>query len=181
MAEIKNSFLKSKMNKDLDDRLIPNGEYRDAQNISVGKSEDDGIGALETVLGNTLVPNTTLGIADLKVIGSHTDKGNNRMFVFLTDSINNHFIYQLTEPDNYIQLVTGAFLNFSQSNLITGISLIENLLFFTDNRNQPRKINVEKAAKNSDYYNDESQISVAKYNPYEPINLLKKVKAIAGT
>ena len=53
MAEIKNSFLRSKMNKDLDDRLIPNGEYRDAQNISVGKSEDDDIGALETVLGNT--------------------------------------------------------------------------------------------------------------------------------
>ena len=38
------------MNKDLDDRLIPNGEYRDADNISVGKSEDDDIGALETVL-----------------------------------------------------------------------------------------------------------------------------------
>ena len=49
MAEIKNSFLKSKMNKDLDDRLIPNGEYRDANNISVGKSEDDDIGALENV------------------------------------------------------------------------------------------------------------------------------------
>ena len=54
MAEIKNSFLKSKMNKDLDDRLIPNGEYRDANNISVGKSEDSDIGALETILGNSL-------------------------------------------------------------------------------------------------------------------------------
>ena len=87
------------MNKDLDDRLIPNGEYRDAHNISVGKSEDDDIGALETILGNTLVPNTTLGIANLKVIGTHTDKGNNRMFVFLTDNTplvpgTNHFIYQ---------------------------------------------------------------------------------------
>ena len=28
--EIKNTFLKSKMNKDLDDRILPNGEYRDA-------------------------------------------------------------------------------------------------------------------------------------------------------
>ncbi len=57
MAEIKNSFLQSKMNKDLDDRLIPNGEYRDAQNISVGKSEADDIGALETILGNELSTN----------------------------------------------------------------------------------------------------------------------------
>jgi hypothetical protein len=31
MAEAKNTFLKSKMNKDLDDRILPNGEYRDAQ------------------------------------------------------------------------------------------------------------------------------------------------------
>ena len=39
MAEIKNSFLKSKMNKDLDDRILTNGEYRDANNISVGRSD----------------------------------------------------------------------------------------------------------------------------------------------
>jgi len=55
MAEVKNSFLKSKMNQDLDDRLIPNGEYRYANNISVGKSETDDIGALKNVLGNELL------------------------------------------------------------------------------------------------------------------------------
>ena len=59
MPEIKNTFLASKMNKDLDDRLIPNGEYRDAQNISVGKSEDDDIGSLESILGNACVTNFT--------------------------------------------------------------------------------------------------------------------------
>jgi hypothetical protein len=31
MAEVKNAFLKSKMNKDLDSRLVPAGEYRDAK------------------------------------------------------------------------------------------------------------------------------------------------------
>ena len=70
MAEIKNSFLKSKMNKDLDDRLIPNGEYRDAINISVGNSEEDDIGALETILGNKPMSDTNLGITDLEVLGS---------------------------------------------------------------------------------------------------------------
>ena len=39
MAEVKISFLKSKMNKDLDSRLVPNGEYRDAVNVQVIKSE----------------------------------------------------------------------------------------------------------------------------------------------
>ena len=41
MAEIKNTFLKSKMNTDLDDRLLPSGEYRGATNIAVSKSEGD--------------------------------------------------------------------------------------------------------------------------------------------
>ncbi len=39
MAEIQNNFIKSKMNKDLDDRLVPSGEYRDALNIAISRSE----------------------------------------------------------------------------------------------------------------------------------------------
>ena len=54
MAESKNTFLKSKMNKDLDNRLMPPGEYRDAQNISISRSEDSDVGASENVLGNEL-------------------------------------------------------------------------------------------------------------------------------
>ena len=33
MPEIKNTFTQGKMNKDLDERIIPSGEYRDALNI----------------------------------------------------------------------------------------------------------------------------------------------------
>ena len=53
MAEVKNAFIKSKMNKDLDDRLIPSGEYRDALNVQVSKSESSDVGALENVIGNS--------------------------------------------------------------------------------------------------------------------------------
>ena len=55
MAEVKNAFIKSKMNKDLDARLIPQGEYRDAVNIQVSKSEGPDVGALENVLGNQML------------------------------------------------------------------------------------------------------------------------------
>ena len=55
MASFKNIFIKSKMNKDLDDRLLPQGEYRNAVNIQVSKSESEDVGALENVLGNELV------------------------------------------------------------------------------------------------------------------------------
>ena len=173
MAEIKNSFLRSKMNKDLDDRLIPNGEYRDAQNISVGKSEADDIGALETVLGNTLA--TNFGLSGFEVIGYKAIDNTNTIIVFLTNNTD-HYIYSYTPNTTPVLLVSGAFLNFSTSYPISGISVIEELLFWTDNFNQPRKINITTAtAFPNTYYREENHISVAKYNPYQPIGLLSKL------
>ena len=205
MAEIKNTFLKSKMNKDLDDRLIPNGEYRDAQNISVGKSEDADVGALENIIGNSSVTeNLPAGYdSTCEIIGYFSDSTNNKIITFVTNykdpnpssptylSVANTYspsdgfplagnyqshicIYDQDNP-SYSIIVSGDFLNFSTTNKVLGVSLIENLLFFTDNRNQPRKININSAINNSNYYNTEDTISVAKYNPYEAISLLKKV------
>ena len=57
MPEVKNTFLKSKMNKDLDARILPNGEYRDAQNVNISKSEGDDVGSLENVLSNIQISN----------------------------------------------------------------------------------------------------------------------------
>ena len=173
MAEIKNSFLRSKMNKDLDDRLIPNGEYRDAQNISVGKSEADDIGALETVLGNTL--QTNFGLSGFEVIGYKAIDNTNTIIVFLTNNTD-HYIYSYTPNTSPVLLVSGAFLNFSTSYPISGVSVIEELLFWTDNFNQPRKINITTATTfPNTYYREENHISVAKYNPYQPIGLLSKL------
>ena len=192
MAEIKNSFLRSKMNKDLDDRLVPNGEYRDAQNISVGKSEDDDIGALETVLGNTeKVFTITPSLPDdIHIIGYTTDEYKDTIYVFATNyvdaypnttptvapSTNRCIIYSWTPltPNTAKVIADGVFLNFSTTNPIQA-SLIEDLLFFTDNRNQPRKVNINQIAS---YYTNEVQISVAKYNPWKAISLIKKTSSI---
>jgi len=193
--EIKNTFLKSKMNKDLDDRILPNGEYRDARNISVGRSEDNDVGALENIIGNDLVTGTDIGDG-LTVIGIHTNNATDQIFVFLTDytdpntfqptnapSTSKHYIYVYNNSTQaYTKLVEGEFLNFSTTNNILGINLIESLLFWTDNRNQPRKINIglanQAAGSRSiptQYYTQEHQISVAKYNPYQSIKLYNRI------
>lgn len=193
--EIKNTFLKSKMNKDLDDRILPNGEYRDARNISVGRSEGSDVGALENIIGNDLVTGTNVG-NDLTIIGIYAENSIDTLFVFLTDytdpnplnptnapSTSNHYIYSYNNiSGEYTLLVQGEFLNFSKTNRIIGINLVENLLFWTDNRNQPRKINVDLAiafeiggiASGEDYYVSEHQISVAKYNPYQSIKMYNR-------
>jgi hypothetical protein len=189
------------MNKDLDDRLLPNGEYKDARNISVGRSEDSDVGALENVIGNNLVTGTDIGNG-LTIIGIENSNSTDELFVFLTDytdpnptsptnapATSNHYIYVYNSlSGSYTKLVQGEFLNFSKTNRIIGINLIENLLFWTDNRNQPRKINVNLAITfsplegNEDYYRSEHQISVAKYNPYQTIELYNRadLQVLAG-
>lgn len=202
--EIKNTFLKAKMNKDLDDRIIPNGEYRDALNVSVGRSEADNVGAVENIIGNSLITQTDLG--DIEIIGQLVDSSNDRVFVFLTDYSDpnpenptdapfgtQHYIYVFnTRSGDYTKLVQGEFLNFSTTNRIIGVNLIESLLFWTDDRNQPRKININLAStivqsgrsssndEDTEYYTEEHQISVAKYSPYQPINLVNKLRVVAS-
>ena len=155
------------MNKDLDDRLLPPGEYRDAQNIQISKSEGSDVGVVQNVKGNTRA-HSSLGLnsADI-VIGNFFDEKNDRIIFFITDGANHSIRLYKTSDDSVSILCQGAFLNFSTSNLITGINLIEDLLFWTDYRNQPRMLNVETALASSSYYNSEDLISVAKFSPYE--------------
>ena len=62
MPEIKHHFRAGRMNKDLDERLIPNGEYRDAQNIEIVTSEGSDIGSIQNSLGNTLINGKKLNV-----------------------------------------------------------------------------------------------------------------------
>ena len=190
------------MNKDLNDRLIPNGEYRDGLNISVGKSESDDIGALETILGNVEITATDLSATpisapDMKVIGYITNENKSIVYIFATNytditgplyqtgpnlitSDKRCIIYSwdLSSENVITILVDNIFLNFSTTNPIQA-SIIEDLLFFTDNRNQPRKINTTQTS--GTYYTNESQISVAKYSPYEAISLVKKTTSTVAS
>jgi len=193
MAEIKNTFIKSRMNSDLDARLLPNNEYRTARNIAVSQSEGEGVGSLETVLGNVLLEDFLDTDCNAKIIGHYCDDNQGDIYVFLTDYID-------TSPSNLsntapitatcqiwvknintaqkTKLVEGSFLNFSLNSPITGVNIIEDLLFWTDNRNQPRKINTKQAnttqSSTPTYYINEDQISVAKYYPLDPILLYQE-------
>jgi hypothetical protein len=188
MPEIQNIFVKSKMNQDLDDRLVPKGEYRKAINIAISRSEGSDVGTVQNALGNSLISATEISdIQNLDVIGYYIDQSQNDIYVFLTDYVDssssgvanfapstaNCFIYRYNTISNlYTKLVEGYYLNFSKNSPVMGVNILEGLLFFTDNRNQPRKINVSTAATDSFYYNNEDKISVAKYYPYTPINLI---------
>jgi hypothetical protein len=173
MPEIKHTFLEGKMNKSLDDRLVPEGEYRDAFNIEVTTDIDGSgdIGTLRKIKGNTALNTAdTYFTGTAETIGSFFDDKNNNIYYFVTDG-SKHKIYRYnTSTQQNDTIAQGTYLNFSKNYLITGINIIDNFLFWTDDLNAPRRINLSKIATSASYYHDltdETKVSVAKYSPYK--------------
>ena len=159
MAKLQRTFLQGKMNKDLDERLIPNGQYRDAQNIQVSTSEGSDVGAVENMLGNTLQnlrstgpdvfwPRTPgpFGLTNPVCIGVVKDPQNEKIYWFLSaaDSSTDAIVEydQVTKIIAPIIVDVNGVLNFNKLNLITGVNILEGLLYWTDDRNEPRRINI---------------------------------------
>jgi hypothetical protein len=145
MPELKNLFIKGKMNKDLDERLVPQGEYRDALNVSVSYSEGSDVGALQNILGNTERNGGLSFPAGATCIGTVRDTENDKVYWFGT-SATADYIAELDPSDNSVDIIlcdTGSILNFSTSNLITGVAVLDGILYFTDDLNEPRQVDIE--------------------------------------
>ena len=88
MPEIKNQFTGGKMNKDVDERLVPKGEYRDAMNIQVSTSEGSDVGTVQNILGNSAFIGD-LGISQGSVcVGVVADEKNDALYWFVREPIN---------------------------------------------------------------------------------------------
>ena len=78
-SEIKNTFTGGRMNKDLDERLITTGEYRDAMNVQVTTSDGSDVGSLHNIMGNTQVSSID-NSDDAICIGSISDEKVNKLY-----------------------------------------------------------------------------------------------------
>ena len=143
MPEIKNVFRSGIMNKDDDERIIPNGQYRDAMNVEVATSEGSDVGTVQNILGNVRVEDVIGN--EFKCVGAIADEKNNVLYWFVTSKNLDAIIeYHDDGTVTYILIdLKGDVLKFDKSNIITGINIIDNLLFWTDNINEPKKINID--------------------------------------
>ena len=169
--ELKKTFLGGKMNKDLDQRLLSGGQYSDALNISIDTSEGSNIGSISNSLGNIKIGDVqallsgyvpAINTLNSRVIGAIAYEPLNLIYWFIS-SDNYDAIFEYNEIDNTTTQVllstkTGgnpSQLNFSQEYLITGVNYIPGhkndgaLLFWTDNLNPPRKINISRSKQYS--------------------------------
>lgn len=172
MAKIKNNFLKATVNKDFDERLTPNGQMTDAENVMVTSEDGGGVGVLKNVKGNVKV--TSLNIAGSETIGSIDDDASNRCFYFVT-SPGYDYVIQFNLSDNTTEIVlqsthgTGV-LNFDSAYRISHSDIFvsvegEDLLSWTDGLNPPRIVNIERAKTYGiDGFTDR-EISVMKPSP----------------
>ena len=187
MANTTRSFTKGRMNKSTDVRLIQDGEYIDALNVRTNSTEGNNVGSIENSLGNlsltTLryIDGTQLSI-DARAIGALEDGANERIFWFVHDpsftvgatgkldmivsfdtktSFLNYHVISVDDGGG-----VNTTLNFNPQYLITGVDLVENLLFFTDDYNAPRKIDVDASynfpVANIDQFRDESILVIKK-------------------
>ena len=83
MPEIRRNLIGGKMNKDLDERLIPDGQYRDAMNVQVTPSDGSNVGSLQNILGNSLVPGQPV-LNNAVCIASITEERSNSIYWFIT-------------------------------------------------------------------------------------------------
>ena len=80
MAKIQKNFVAGRMNKSIDERLVPQGEYIDALNVRLGSTEGTEIGAVENSKGNDLIVeleflNQPLSLS-ARCIGAYEDGAN---------------------------------------------------------------------------------------------------------
>ena len=170
MAEIEKKFLSGRMNKDVDKRLVADGEYLDAVNVSVNTSEGSTIGAAQNSLGNDLIGDISSvlaarglnSITNPIVIGALPFEAKNLIY-WLVTSDNFDGIFEYNELTGDTILILGSTigqLNFNRRHIVTGINYVYNpdgsLLFWTDGYNPPRRINI---ARCKTYNIDDPQIN----------------------
>ena len=141
MAELNHNFIKGRMNKDLDERLVPNGEYRDALNIEVSTSEGSNVGAVQTTMGNTIA-----GVGFGVCVGTIADEKNDAIYWLVSSITKDGILKYHKDPTSGTYITTPVLidsnknvLRFDPSRMITGINIIDDLMFWTDNNSEPKK------------------------------------------
>ena len=189
------------MNKVVDERLIPDGEYVDGLNIRMGSTENAEIGVIENSKGNVKL--TTLKYIDgtplsasARCIGAIDDSANETLYWFIHDSnftvgatgkldmIVSFNVYTSVLTYHVVSIDDGGgvntTLNFNPQYLITGVDIVafnvsDRLIFFTDDYNPPRFINRTRNYANPiadiDQFSAES-IMVIKKPPIEAPTVL---------
>lgn len=150
-------ILNGGMNTDQDIRSVlppfPAEDYLDSENTRLAAIDGGYYNSRVSLKGNLEVPNI-LPEGDNKCIGVYEDRVGNTLIVFNYNSNGNDGVYQYMSNGIWAELLLGD-MGFTPDILITGVDLIDGLLYWVGGRQdpvskecvgkEPRMINVAKA------------------------------------
>ena len=158
---IKPKFLSS----DQDERLGAEGMMTEALNVSISNYDEGDEGVIKNMKSNVEIePATDEGVGNNStVIGKVEDPSAGRVYFFVhSDTASESGIYYIdaasatsSSTTKYKKLLTSSLFNFTsdmfvKADIIKGTFLSssseETIIYFTDNVNPPRKVNVERAS-----------------------------------
>ena len=150
---IKNVFAYGKMNTDVDERLLPKGQYPHAKNLRVANTDSSDAGAVENPKGNEKL--TNLNLTNAVSINSFSDDSNQLIYSFITSDEKDLLIEynRLTNTTSVVLEASkpGSVLAFDPDYIITAAVKIYNgditkdLIVWTDGLNGVRCINIARA------------------------------------
>jgi len=158
-----------------DERLLEEGAMTLAQNVTISENGDGTEGVLKNVNGTEAIASSDtisklIEDQSLVVIGSVKDDQNNSIYFFTAQDSNSpsvsnrrgDAIYQYNAAtDDYKLVIRDHRLNFRPSyfikaDVINGTfgdnTSSQTILYFTDNNNPPRKINIDRALEDGSVY-----------------------------
>lgn len=156
MAIEKRSFVGG-INSDINQRMLPSTHSLNLMNCGFSISEHGRAGRVENRPGTTQISQAVVPPYGVnQCIGSATDEGTSRLIYCLWNSFGDHGIYCIdyTTPSSpivyavlYDSQVIGG-LNFSKTSRIDkNARIVGNILYFTDNDNEPRRVNIDAGIK----------------------------------
>lgn len=172
--EVKKTFGLGRMNKEVDNRLIQDGEYRHAENLRFHTNGGkDGVG--QNIKGTTLVADLTDGNSDFKCVGAYYNEDLDRLYYFLaTEDGAISKICEFNVADQTSSVIAHdntSILNLQKNGYITGIDEIDGLLYWSEWGNNPRRLNVERAKGYGLNGYTEDDIMVAVMPPLDKLKL----------
>lgn len=168
------------LNFDDTPELLPREDYSYAKNIVFGRTPGGESGSVENLLGTTALTGIDELDANSVAIGRYEDKDENASYVFFYNSTaSKNCIVKVTKDDNTVdKVIASAFLNFQSTSKITGVAKVGDLLYFTDNYNEPRLIDVTRYTTTGPA--SEGEINMIRRGPLMPPPFVKYENNISG-
>ena len=150
----KKNFAGGGMDMDTEQRFMAPNDYRKAVNCRIAKTDEGNDGIIENIRSNKYINNPASSNNSDKVIGAYEDEDNGVVIYFVYSPLGQHGIYRFDPKNETVEtILQGSILNFDKNYLITGINVVGSdeeyfplgLLYWTDDLNPPRKLNIYKA------------------------------------